>query len=229
MNKLFDIDSPVMRFLSRVADMVILNLLVMVCCIPIITVGAAYTAMHYVLLKMVRDEEGYLIRGFFKSFVQNFKQATLMWILMLIIVVVFVGDWLIFSYSGVAFPRPLIIGVIAISVIVLMVAVYVFPLLARFDNSIKNTVHNAALLAFANLPRTILMIILYALPFVIGMFSAYSYLFIFMFGISVPAYASAWLYSSIFKRYEPETEQVSDLDFSLNVEVGEEETNGEAE
>lgn len=229
MNKLFDLDSPIMRFLSRVADMVILNLLVMVCCIPIITVGAAFTAMHYVLLKIVRDEEGYLIKGFFKSFVQNFKQATLIWLLMLVVVIVFVGDWFIFSYSGVAFPKALIIGVIAISIVVLMVAMYVFPLLARFDNTIKHTIHNAALLAFANLPRTILMLIFYALPFVIAYFSPYSHIFIFMFGISVPAYASAWLYSNVFKKYEPETEVVSDMDFTLNVEVGEEETNGEAE
>lgn len=229
MSKLFDIDSPIMRFLSRMADMIILNLLVMVCCIPIITVGAAFTAMHYVLLKMVRDEEGYLIRGFFKSFIQNFKQATLIWLLMLVMVIIFVGDWLIFGYSGVAFPKALIIVVIAISLIVLMMAMYVFPLLARFDNTIKVTIHNSLLLAFANLPRTILMMILYALPFVIGYFSVYSYIFIFTFGISVPAYASARLYSNIFKKYEPETEQVSDMDFSLNVEVGEEEANGEAE
>ena len=229
MSKLFDLDSPIMRFLSRMADMIILNLLVFACCIPIITFGAAFTAMHYVLLKMVRDEEGYLVRGFFKSFVQNFKQATLIWLLMLIVVFVFAGDWIIFRYSGVVFPKALVVGVIAISIIVMMVAVYVFPLLSRFDNSIKNTVHNAALLAFANFPKTILMMIIYALPWVIGLFSAYSYIFIFMFGISVPAYCAAWLYSGIFKKYEPEVEEVSDMDFSLNVELGEEETNGKTE
>lgn len=229
MSKLFDIDSPIMRFLSRVADMVILNLLVLVCCMPIITVGAAFTAMHYVLLKMVRDEEGYLVRGFFKSFGRNFKQATLIWLMMLVAVIIFVGDWFIFSYSRVAFPKALIVGVIAVGVIVSMVAMYVFPLLARFDNTIRHTIHNAALLAIANLPRTILMMILYAVPWVIGYFSPYSHIFIIMFGISVPAYASAWLYSNIFKKYEPEAEQVSDIDFTLNVEVGEEETNGEAE
>ena len=229
MSKLFDLDSPIMRFLSRMADMIILNILMMICCIPIITVGAAYTAMHYVLLKMVRDEEGYLIRGFFKSFVQNFKQATLIWLLMLAVIMVFVGDWLIFRASADTFPKALFIGVAAISIIVLMVAVYVFPLLARFDNSIKNTVHNAALLALGNLPRTLLMLMIYAVPFVIAYFSVYSYIFIFMFGISLPAYGAAWLYSSIFKRFEPEVEQTSDMDFSVNVEWGEEEENGKAE
>ena len=229
MGKFFDLDSPIMRFLNRMADMIILNILMIICCIPIITVGAACTAMHYVLLKMVRDEEGYLIKGFFKSFVQNFKQATLIWLFMLLALVVFVGDWLIFRASGDAFPRALVIGVIAIGIIMLMVAIYVFPLLARFDNSIRNTILNAALLAIGNLPKTLLMIVIYAIPPVIAYFSAYSYIFIFMFGISLPAYGAAWLYSNIFKKLEPQVEQTADIDFSVTVELGEEEENEKAE
>lgn len=229
MGKLFDMDSPIMRFLNRMADMIILNILMIICCIPIITVGAAFTAMHYVLLKMVRDEEGYLIRGFFKSFVLNFKQATLIWLIMLVVIAVYVGDSIIFSYSGIAFPRVLVVGVAAVGLVVLMVALYVFPLLARFDNTIKNTIHNAAFLAFANLPKTVLMVVMYAIPFVIGYFSPYSHIFLFMFGISLPAYGAAWLYSNIFKKFEPETEQTSDLDFSVNIEWREEEANGKAE
>lgn len=230
MSKLFDMDSPVMRFLNRMADMIILNILMIICCIPIITVGAAFTAMHYVLLKMVRDEEGYLVRGFFKSFAQNFRQATLIWLLMLLIIAVYVGDWLIFVYSGVTFPRVLVVGVMAIGIVILMVSMYVFPLLSRFDNTIRKTINNATLLAFANLPKTVLMAVFYAIPFVIGYFSAYSFIFIVMFGFSVPAYGAAWLYSNIFKKFEPEEEPLtSDMDFSINVEVGEEEENGKAE
>lgn len=230
MGKFFDMDSPVMRFLNRVADLLILNILMMICCIPVITVGAAFTAMHYVILKMIRGEEGYLIKGFFKSFAQNFKQATLIWLLMLLVIGIYIGDSLIFSYSGIAFPKPLVITVIAVGVVMLMVAMYIFPLLARFDNTVRNTIRNAALLSFANLPKTLLMALFYALPYIIGYFSAYSYVFIFMFGISVPAYGAAWLYSNIFKKFEPEAEaETSDLDFSINVEWGKEEINGESE
>lgn len=229
MSKLFDLDSPIMRFLNRMADIIILNILMIICCIPIITVGAAFTAMHYVLLKMVRDEEGYLVKGFFKSFARNFKQATLIWLLILLVIMVFVGDWLIFRFSGIEFPKVLVIGVTAVGIIMLMVIMYVFPLLARFDNTIRKTISNALLLAFANLPRTILMAVCYALPFVIAYFSAYAFIFLVMFGISLPSYGAAWLYSNIFKKYEPETEQTSDLEFSINVEWGEEATNGKAE
>lgn len=225
MGKIFDMDSPLMRFLNRVGDMLILNFVMILCCIPVITIGAACTAMHYVLLKIVRDEEGYLVRGFFKSFVRNFKQATIAWLLMLVVIAVYLGDWLIFSYSGIAFPKALVIAVVAVGVIALMISLYVFPLIARFENTVRNTIKNAAILAFANLPKTLGMAFLYALPLIIGYFSAYSYIFIFMFGISLPAYGAAWLYSGIFKKFEPESEQTLDMDFSVNVEL-EGETDG---
>ena len=229
MGRFFDMDSPVMRFLNRVGDLLILNIVMIICCIPVFTVGAAYTAMHYVILKIIRGEEGYLIKGFFKSFARNFKQATLLWLLMLLVIAVFIGDAFIFGYSGVAFPKPLVITVIAVAVIILLISMYIFPLLARFDNTIKNTIRNAALLSVANLPKTILMALFYVLPFIIGHFSTYSYIFIFMFGISLPAYGAAWLYSDIFKKFEPESETVSDLDFTLNIESGKGEINGESE
>ena len=219
MGKIFDMDSPVMRVLNRVGDLLILNVLMIVCCIPVITAGAAFTAMHYVLLKIVRGEEGYLIRGFFKSFRSNFRQATLIWLLMLLVVAVYVGDIWIFNYSGLVFPKPLIIAVAAVAFVLLMIAVYVFPLQARFENSVKNTLKNAMLLAFANLPRTILIMACYILPLVLGYFSTYALLFVIMLGISAPAYAAAWIYSGIFKKLEPEPEEAaSDLEFSLRMD-----------
>ncbi len=227
MGKFFDMDSPVMRFLNRVGDLMILNFLMIICCIPVITIGAAFTAMHYVLLKIVRGEEGYLVRGFFKSFRANFRQATLIWLLMLLVVMVYIGDILIFNYSGLNFPKALVIAVVAVAILLLMVAVYIFPVLARFENSVKNTIKNAMLLAFANLPRTILMIVCYILPFVIGYFSTYALLFVILFGFSAPAYAAAWIYSGIFKKLEPETEELpSDLEFSLKMDEETKEING---
>lgn len=227
MGKFFDMDSPVMRFLNRVGDLMILNLLMVICCIPIITAGAAFTAQHYVLLKIVRGEEGYLVKGFFKSFKSNFKQATLIWLLMLLVVAIYIGDIWIFNYSGLTFPKPLIIAVVAVAILLIMIAVYVFPVLARFENSIKNTLKNAMLLAFANLPKTILMIACYILPFVLAYFSTYALLFVILFGISTPAYAAAWIYSGIFKKLEPEAEELtSDLDFSLKIDEETKEIDG---
>lgn len=226
MGRFLDMDSPIMRFLNRVADLMIMNFLMMFCCIPVITAGAAFTAMHYVFLKVVRGEEGYLIKGFFKSFKENFKQATIIWLLMLLVVAVYVGDSFIFNYSGLTFPKALIIAVVAVAVLLVLIAVYVFPLQARFENSVKNTLKNAMILAFANLPKTLLMVACYALPIVIVYFSSYAILFVFLFGISAPAYGAAWIYSGIFKKLEPETEEVSDLEFSLRIDEGNQEIDG---
>lgn len=215
-----------MRVLNRVGDLMIMNFLMILCCIPVITVGAAYTAMHYVLLKIVRGEEGYLIKGFFKSFKENFRQATIIWVLMLLVIGVYVGDSLIFNYSGLTFPKALVVVVVAVAVLLLLAAVYVFPLQARFENTVKNTLKNAMILAFANLPKTLLMVGCYIIPIVIAYFSSYALLFVFMFGISAPAYAAAWIYSGIFKKLEPETEEVSDMDFSLRIDEGNQEIDG---
>lgn len=229
MGKIFDMDSPVMRVLNRVGDLLILNLLMIVCCLPVITVGASFTAMHYVLLKMVRGEEGYLVRGFFKSFKRNFKQATIIWLIMLVVIAIYVGDVLIFNYSQIVFPKALIAIVVAVAVLALLIAMYIFPLLSRFDNTVWNTIKNAALMSFLNLPKTLLMLVIYILPFVITYFSTYSIIFVIMFGYSVPAYGAAWLYSGIFKKFEPEPESISDLDFTVNMGEENEENDGESE
>ena len=88
-----------MRALSRVADLMILNFLTLVCSIPVITAGAALTALHYSCLKMVRDEDSYLIKAYFKSFRENFRQATIIWVLLLLAVGAIAADIAIMYYS----------------------------------------------------------------------------------------------------------------------------------
>ena len=90
--KLFNPESRFMEALSTISDLMILNLVTLVCCLPVITIGAALTGMHYVLLKMVRREEGYIVRSYFKSFKENFLQATIIWILFLLFLGIFFLD-----------------------------------------------------------------------------------------------------------------------------------------
>ena len=95
LRSIFDMDSGFFRALSRLADLMILNLIFVVCCIPIVTIGPALTAMHYVTLKMVDNEEGYIVRGFFKSFRQNLRQAIIIWVIMLLLGCLLATDLLI--------------------------------------------------------------------------------------------------------------------------------------
>lgn len=79
----FNYDNPVWRFIGKFGDLIILNVLWFVCSIPIFTIGASTTAVYYVTLKLARNDDGYTIRSFFKSFKENFKQATIIWLIML--------------------------------------------------------------------------------------------------------------------------------------------------
>ncbi len=209
MNGIFNPESPVMSFLSRVADLVWLNVLTLICCIPVVTVGAALTALHYVSLKMVRGEDGYLTKSYFKSFKQNFAQATVLWLLFVLILAVAWVDFHYISLMDDSMAGVLRIGLTAVLFLVLCGGIYWFPLLARFENSIKNTVKNAFLLGILHFPKTICVFVIY-----VGMTVIY-YLFlyrlmplIFLAGISLPVYMASYLFSGIFRKLEPAEENV---------------------
>lgn len=200
--KFFNLDSPFMQGLSKMADLMWLNILTLICCLPIVTIGASMTAMNYMALKIVRDEECYITKGFFKSFKQNFKQATIIWLIMLVAICVLAGDFYIMKYSEVDFGKPLQIIIIIIAVLFTFMATFVFPCLAKFDNTIRMTVKNAFFMSIMQFPKTILMIILYVIPPVLFVLVPRVIPFVIMFGISGPAWISAKLYDKFFQKLE---------------------------
>lgn len=158
MPKFFNPDSPLMRFLTKLADLMILNLLFLLSCIPVVTIGAAWTAMYYVTLKMVRDEEDSIVRGFFRAFRRNWKQATILWLMVLGLGAVIVLDIRFLNAMGDSSTAAAMKTAVEIlGVLGLMVLQYLFPGLARFEASTGNTLKNACLLAVGNLPKTLLL------------------------------------------------------------------------
>ena len=97
MNRLFNIDNPIMQFISKIFDLVLLNLLFILFSIPVITAGASLSALYYVSLKILRGVDPYIWQNFFKAFRQNFKQATLVWILLLLAAVLLGMDFYIIN------------------------------------------------------------------------------------------------------------------------------------
>lgn len=158
MSKLFRMDSPLMRFLTKIADLMVLNILFCITSIPLITIGASWTALYSVTLKMVRDEEGSVSRSYFRSFRQNFRQATLLWLGVLVVLALLVLD--IRALNGMAggtAPGLLRVGVEILALLGIMVLQYLFPSLARFEASLADTLKNACMMALAHLPKTALM------------------------------------------------------------------------
>lgn len=224
MGRLFNLDSPVFSFLNKIADLIWLNILTAICCIPVFTIGASMTALNYVVLKMVRNEEGYLTKSFFKSFKQNFKQATIIWMILLAAILVLMGDFYILKYAASGVPVWVRVAVFAVTLILLIAVMHVFPVLAKFDNSIRNTFRNSFLMGILSLPKTVLMIICWMAPVVAGAIVYQIFPLVLLLGISAPAYVCALLYNKTFKRFEPESAQTDDNEWTMPLEGEEQET-----
>lgn len=162
-------DSRIMSFLAKLGDMFILNVLYLVCCIPVITIGAATTALYYNTLKMAENRESYVWREFLRTFKENFKQATIIWMIILVIGAVLVGDFLVMGGIGSqALASVTAIVVIVVGVFLILTAVYVFPVLARFDNSVLNIMKYALLMAIRHLPSTVVILAIHSVPMLLA-------------------------------------------------------------
>ncbi|MCI9141242.1 MAG: DUF624 domain-containing protein [Lachnospiraceae bacterium] len=217
--KLFNLDSPLMRALNKMADLMWLNILTLICCIPIVTVGASMTAMHYMALKIARDEECYITRDYFKSFRLNFRQATVIWLIMLFFILVLAGDFFIMKNMEVKFSNVINIMLLVVIIILLFTSTFVFPVLAKFDNTILRTIKNAFFIGVLQFPKTILMMILSLVPPVLFIFAPRIIPIVVLFCFSAPAWVSAKLYNKFFQKLEDQ----------INGENAPEETEGGAE
>lgn len=207
---IFEPESSLMKALSRIADLVILNLAVLLLCIPVITTGAALTGMHYVLLKMVRNEEGYILRSFFRSFRENFRQATAIWALFLFFSAVLYFDLSITGLeenAGSLLLSGMRLFLISGGTYIFLMYLYVFPLLARYHNTAAGTLKNAARLVLAAFPRTLAMALATAaLPLAVLAFPPVLPVFL-LAGLTGPGFVCACLYSPLFRRIEKEIEE----------------------
>lgn len=221
--KIFSLDSPLMVFLGKMADLMWLNILTLICCIPIVTAGAAFTALHYMSLKIVRNEECYITKGFFKSFKQNFKQATIIWLIMLLAIMIIAADYYIILKTELELHIVIKVVVLAATSLMLFTMMYVFPVLSKFDNTIKNTIKNAFAISIAQFPKTILMIIACGLPIAVMFLSYELFPVVLLFGFSGPALIAAMLYNKFFQRLEDGMVGTDEENESSEEESGEDE------
>lgn len=201
--------------MGRVADLIILNLLCIVCCIPIITAGASITAMFYVTLKMVRNEESYIVRSFFKSFKENFKQATIIHLIMLVTALLLFFDIRIVNQLQGGMYQVLFVVFMAFTLLYLMIFLYIYPILSKFYNTIKATFTNAFLMSIRHLPYTVLMLIITAVPVALlfipdaRIMSTLLMLFV-LIGFATIAYCNSFFLVKIFDNYIPKEEEPED-------------------
>lgn len=195
------IDSSFMKYLGRFADIMILGFWAIICCLPIFTIGTSISATYYVTLKMVRDEECYVTKDFLKGFKLNFKNSTIVWLCLMLIGIIFYFNYQVMNGLEMRFETISRAILIVIAVYLFMISGYIFPLIARFENTLKQTIKNAIIMSLLCLPKSIVILIINISPFVVFYYFPKAFPFILLFSISGVCYINSMMIRTIFDKY----------------------------
>ncbi len=199
MKKIFDMDNPLMRALSTAADLIVLNFFALLCSLPLVTLGASWAAVSDVSLRLLRGEESRISRDFFRAFRENAKRGIPLGLLFLLAAALLYFDYLAAS-EYVPMMRP---AILALSLIVLSIALYAFALLPRFGYTLGVTLKTAAKLAVGFFPRTAGMLVFTVALWLLSFrFWRLMLPLLLLFGFALPCYFAAILYNDIFRRME---------------------------
>lgn len=207
MGDLFNLDNPVWRFISKVFDAFILSILFLITSIPIITIGASASALYHALIKLVNDEEGYITKDYFKGFKQNFKQATLSFLIVFVIFILLIIDllfalghsnhiWANIMYSFFSF---LICSFFIFST-------YLFALIARFENTTKNLFKFSFILFIKHFGWSVIIFLL----FLFCVMSSFKYPPLILAIPGFHALITSYIFNHIFDRYSPKEDEDKD-------------------
>ena len=160
MDRFFNPNNPVTVILSRIFDLILLNICFVFACLPVITIGSALTSLYSVALKMADGDFGYTADAFFSSFRRNFRQATQLWLILFA-----AGAFLSLDLYIVFFVLPEDFLLLQIPVWLLLfidvsAMIYVFPMLARYEQGNLQLLKNSVLISLANFPLTVFIVVI---------------------------------------------------------------------
>lgn len=207
MRRFFSDSNPLIRGLSKLADLMWLNALFIVTSLPIITIGASTAALYYETMKVVAGEESYLTKDFFKAFKDNFKQATLVWLVSALLLSLFGYTFYVLGTSKLSYAH-IAMGILGIPMIfIVFMLLYVFPIMSRFENTLLNTVINALLISLAQFPKTLLMLVFSAIP-VLLVLNDLNWIPILILGaFAIVAYVNGSFMNKIFEKIQEKQSQ----------------------
>ena len=208
MSDIFNYDNKLMQGLDKFFNVCYLSIVWLLACIPIITIGAANTALYYTANKVLKHNRGYVWKDFWGAFRANFKQSTIVCLVTLGLALLMCFDTYVmwkFAAAGYGIGKIYIFFTIVLA-FVIMWAVYVFPYIGRFANTTKAIMKNALLLAFAHLPKTLLVFAMF-----VGC-AVLLYLFGFLIVLLPGLYMwiKSYIMEGIFRKYMSEEDRESE-------------------
>ncbi len=206
---MFHTDSLIIRILSLLSDLFILHFFWILCCIPLVTIGASTTALYYAMMKRIDTDEGSIVSNFWGSFKLNLKQSITLWLIELIVIVILLLDFrfCLMVSKDMRFFMLIIYGILLIPLC--FTSLYIFPMQAKFDNPIKMTLKNSFMLSILNLPYTLLLLLITIGFFVLAFMIPNLLLPLIMFGMGIYSYITSFVYIHIFHKYIPNEDKTT--------------------
>lgn len=200
----FNTNSPFFQFMRTLVSFTGFNLVFLLTCIPIFTIGTALTAMYATTLKYIDNEDISLTRVYLRNFKSNFKASVsvfLIWALFVAIIGFGIAFWWNFP-SVISLPIVIILGLAAL--IIILVGEFAFPLTARYQNTLKETFKNAALIAISNFFKGLLLVAIDLSAIALFYLSDFARVMILIFGFAFVAYLKSFVLKKVFARYSNE-------------------------
>lgn len=202
MKDFFDFNNPVMSFLSKLADLMILNVITLICCVPIVTVGASLSSMYYVLLRLRQEETSFVTKDFFHAFRQNLKQGIILWILYLAAIIALAAEYYLIFVARIPELVEVRYGVYLFTALVLISLTWSFVLLSRYNNSFGRVIINSYFIGFTHFVRTIMMALLMMSPIALILIYPAATPIILVIGITLPCYLQTFFFIKVFEDLE---------------------------
>ena len=203
----FNVESPFFQFMNTLASFIGLNVLFLLLCLPIVTIGPALKALYTVTMQEARKEHKEIFSNFFKAFKDHFLKSSVSFLLYLILALVFIFNAVFWKEQDSIFGTILFVFFIMASILLVLSFLYAFPLMARFENSLKQTMKNSIFIALLHTKETlgILAIQIAALTFCV--FVPQMKVFMILLGFAFLALCNSYLFIRVFNCYEEEPDR----------------------
>lgn len=200
-------DNRFWQFMAKTADFVVLNLLFLVTCLPVFTIGTSLSALYTVTIKEADTESAYLIKGYLSAWKRNFKEATPLWLLHLGLGFLFLFSFR-FWYSLKTGLSAFICTVLAIACILLILSIlYTYPLIARYKNTRRQTLKNSILIPLSSPVPTVELLAIFIFALAMSYFLKPFRILMLVIGFSFTAYCSSFILLKLFRRLESQRER----------------------
>lgn len=194
-------NSPVIAFLNKMTDLILLNILWILCCLPVVTAGAATSAAYYVTITSIRCGDGYVFKRFFGAFKSCFAPVTPVWLGLLAAGFILTADLFFWNRFGGVFGKVMLLVSLAIAILLWVWSLWIFPVFAKFSGKRRELLKNAAAFAVGYLPYTAVVLVVMGVVIYVNLVSLVANSIMLFIGFALLIYVNSFFFYRVFMNH----------------------------